>query len=796
MKKEIEFSSKFDTTEFDRSVDYMQKKLKEIYAPVDMARQQNQTATQLNKTGINGTMSAPTQDAFSRASMQARRELEEFLKRESTATEKINKMYNERVSKLRELREAQAGVVKGSQEELDLKNKIARVEENNLKIKEAYDQRTETLRKGIEIRNSNGGAGGKPPGLGSGNDDDGEDKSEGRMKATAKITGAFASLMLGLSKVVKTLGEQQNDIQSSSGNATQNTYGREVSNIYGRSTGSEQMFMTEKQAAMDDAMASMKATRKSDQLKLIGAGSLVAGGAITAGVGGFTPPALVAGGLMAAGGVASVVSSKRLTNAFLADGGDAKSKAAYEGQLFEEASGEYSKNYEDRKNQNPFKTQATNEYMQNLMPRLDFQRKMGMNDSSFYGGGGQTGFMRQGTDNGFTPEMMMGMASGIQGAGGSTRSSQQNSLFGLQLQRNMGLTNAGSVLGKLSGSIGDSQATKQATIGILAEGMKLGLDDSKFAEENRKFTQAAADAVAKSGARNGDDIERIAAQFARFQGDKTSQGIEAGKNAYEKFQQDSSAITGPKGVMRMAGFRKDPLLSQLSTVDQMGLSQVPDADLNADNPLLQGAAKKLNVSPDELYKNISGINDQSRNRLKSSDVLRDRLRKALNGSGESSITRDNLNKFPASVQQDYMDFTTQDAAVNGYQSTADSYATATGAVGMKQIPQYVKSPDYGKRVQDKIDQGANTGKTADQSVASMAADAGAVLTQFNGMRDSLKSAAETASKYSDSVRSVNAAMMELFEAVRSGKMSSDDAFKQFRAQQSAVQNQAGKKGNP
>jgi hypothetical protein len=314
---------------------------------------------------------------------------------------------------------------------------------------------------------------------------------------------------------------------AATGSAVQGVAGRDVNNIYGRRTAFEMPFMNERRRAAQQAMEASKTGRQSDlgdiyasMLMRGGAGmaaGAATGGGIGAGIGALAGGiGAVPGGAIGAGIGGSIGGGLGGMSAIMGAMGDPRKRALlmsempliggrfkdqYQGMVADQFSKDYNTSYEAQKKQNPFKTATIGEYEQNYMRDLGAQRSMGLSDEGLTGKGG---FMRSNIDAGFTPEMGLQMAGNIQQAGGSTRMAR-DSAFGNQLSRGANLTNAGQVLGSLSSGMGDSGSSKQATIKILAEGMRLGLDDSKFAEENRRFTQAAADIISKSGATSAAD---------------------------------------------------------------------------------------------------------------------------------------------------------------------------------------------------------------------------------------------------------------------------------------------------
>lgn len=256
-----------------------------------------------------------------------------------------------------------------------------------------------------------------------------------------------------------------------------------------------------------------------------------------------------------------------------------------------------------------------NKYLQNYQRDLDFQRQMGLNNESFRGG-----FKSNIFNAGFDDTQGMGMAGSIMGAGGSTRSSVGNAALGLQAQRNLDITNAGSVLGKLSASLGSAETTKEAFVKLLAEGTKIGLDGSDFREENRKFVETAAQMISQSGTTTAGGAEQLLNQFGRFFGDKTGVGIDAGKGAFELYRQTSMATTGPRATMRAAGMLTDPIISKLSRDSREALFNMPIDQLTSDNPAIAAMAKQANTTPQQLIDAQNRVTSNSANLFKSSDI--------------------------------------------------------------------------------------------------------------------------------------------------------------------------------
>jgi len=797
MKKELVISAKFDTSDFDRSVEQMQRKLKELYTPTDSRK----TAQNLQSIGMGGVggMSAPSMEAYKRSTQQVRRELDQIIKEETKGQQALVKLIEQRASKLKELKDLQKQTVRDSAEELKIKEQIARLEENNSRARESYKQRDAALNQLIGARQQ-----ASPQGVQrilqayQGGGIGGAVTAGGRMamQNPGAALGMLGSVMAGVGTVgqlgvdvYRGFGQAPIQTQMASGSAIQGTLGRDASNIYGRRTAFEQMWNPERAKAARLALEQSRTAQNADLmslpmgiLKATGAG--IAGGAAAGGMGGAALGSL-AGGVGAIPGAAAGALGGGIVGGIggfgSAIGGiltDPRKRALalspfsstmrnqYQSMVAEDLAGGYSNSLEAQKNMNPFKKLAISDYEQNFQNRLDSQRGLGLRNEEFYGPGG---FLRQGVEQGFTPEMQQMMASGIMSAGGSTRAAR-GGVLGNQMQRGFDLTNAAQIMGGISSGVGSQEATKQATIKILAEGMRLGLDDSKFAEENRRFTQAAADVIGRSGAKSDTDFERIMGGMGRYLSDNTTKGIEASKTAYEQYQQISATTTGPRGVMRAAGFMRDSKLSQLSTMEKQAIMQIPEEQLNENNFLIQGAAQKLGIEPSELVKRISSVNEGAVSRFGEADKLRDKIRGKLKEIGVEQVTDENFKQLPKDVQQDLYKLGTFQATELGYKGQREQQAFTFGTVG--KVPgaeKYGPGAPGDAAVTGRLE-GRETGRMEDNTIAAMAADAGTVLKNFNEMRGGMDAAAKSAAAFTDKIREMNA---ELMRALEEGKGSKD-----------------------
>lgn len=813
MKKEFELSAKLNTADFDRSVQEMVKKLKDVSTPIGAMQQQ--TAQRMQSAGLGG-MSAPSMEAYQKATQNARREMDQMISEQAKGQEKLGKFIAQRTESIKQLIREQQKLVAGSREELEVREKIQKAEANQQQLKEAYRQRDAMLNQSLDarqkmvdsaqdaIRERN------PEGWGRA----GRFAQHGMYGAAGRAAFNAMGGLGGVGSILGTIGtvgvagsEAYRDFkqgavrtEGSMGSAVSGTMGRQVGDIYSRRSAFEQNFAPERQRAAQQSLETLKANQAADKgsmgfglLKNVGVGMAggAAAGSLFAGVG-AVPGALIGGGLGLGKGIMDIFGDERKRSLALSPFSDT-AKKRYGSILAEDMVNDYTKSYEGQKQQNPFKTAAIGEYEQNWQRNLSAQRSMGLTNEGFYG---KNGFLQNNISAGFTPEMGLEMSGNILGAGGSTRMSR-DSAFGNQLARGADLTNAGQVLGTLSGGLGSSESTKQATVKILAEGMKLGLDDSKFAEENRKFAQMTAEIVARSGSRSESDFERVSGKFGAFVGENTTAGLGAAKGAYEQYQQISQSTTGPRGVMRAAGFMADKDLNKMSTMTKQALMQLPEEQLNADHPVVQAAADEAGISADELVNKVTGVNQGAVSRFKEADTIRDRLKAGMKKLGKERLSEEDIKTLPEDMRKDFNKLTTFQTTELGNQDQRMTTARALGTINPAQTTED-KQRQRENIIQDKTTSIDRTGRMEDVSVKAMAADSKVVLDNFNEMAPAMKKAAESTAAWTREVRENAAAMQQVLEAARANKnadtlKSVEDLMKRMSAP--GNQQQSGKKSN-
>lgn len=785
----------------------MQRKLREVYRTADIVGSQRQTSDRLQSIGLGGTLSKPTLEAYQKSIQQSRRDMDQIIAAEARNQEKLAKDIAKRADSLKKLRDEQSKMVKDSKEELDIKEKIAKVEENQYKLRENYKARDQALNEAMDARQRM-----RPQGLDRLSQAYDKGGLMGMMRAGGRMVmqspGAamnVAGLALGGvgtalnfgANAYEQIGRSPFRTLINTGAAIQGTAGRSIEDMqsaYGQSWMQERMRAMQGAGRMDEISRRSDLTRMAAGSAMMGGGALAMGGGLGASGTVIGLPAglvsMVGGGASMAGGAGMIFGNERTrslaTSGLLSAGGGMINnsmigkatggmfglgdfmKGAGDQQMKEYNSilaKEFAQNFqsalEAEQQTNPLKKLAAQTYDQNFQQYLSAQRTLGLNRDTFHGPGG---FRERAINAGFTDQMAMDMSNQIMGAGGSTRMGR-DSVLGLQMQRGMGLSNAGQILGTLSGGLGSSEATKQATIKILSEGMRLGLDQSEFAEENRKFTQTVAQVVAQSGAATGADFSRVSEGFGKFVGERTGLGLEAAKTAYEQYQQISQTTTGPRGVMRAAGFMGDDVLGKLSTINKQALMKVPESDLNENNPLVQMAAQEAGVTPQEIVARVSKVNQGSVSRFGQADQIRDRLRSRMQQIGKTNLTAEDISKLPQDMQRDFNQLAAFQTVELGYQGQRETTARALGTIN--QVGAQTEQERLGKEniIQDKLSSVDRTGRIEDKTVQNLAESSRLALDSFSKFSKEMVPTVDT-------IRQFNEAMKKSIDAMT--KMSPQD----------------------
>ena len=436
--------------------------------------------------------------------------------------------------------------------------------------------------------------------------------------------------------------------------------------------------------------------------------------------------------------------------------------AAVKARRAAEFSNNYNEALEGLKNQNPLKRMAAEEYNQNAMRNLEFQRSLGLNYSSFHGAGG---FKDQAINAGFTPEMAMQMSGQIIGAGGSTRMGR-GSVLGLQAARNLDVTNAGSILGGLSQTLGSGKASEDAFTKMLAKGMELGLDSSEFREENRKFLDATTQVISRSETSSQGDMSDIIRRFGGFMADPTTRGIQAAQGAYQTFNQAASANTGVSGTMRAAGFIQDPVIGSMSPMDRVKLSTIPADQLSTDHPIVQDLARRYGKSPEDIVSRMQKIGAGAIHRLPQGDALTKSLI-AKRTEMQGPISRARMMHLEHDIKGEENQLAGV-AAVEYPELAKNRKQLESFVKGTTQPTAAGRGDFFEKMTKEGLTGPAATGRPEDETVKGMAESSKLMVQTFRELKDQIVPTADAIAHFNARLKETVDTIMKMPEAERSG----------------------------
>jgi hypothetical protein len=636
MEKKIKISAKFDMQQFDREMRQMKDKLKEMYEPSSIARMRSESARRMEQQGISPTGTAGhAQQAYQQAAKQDARELDNFIKNQVQQQQRLDQALANRTNKLKDLKSQYQEIVKLGQQDLKLKEEIARTESSADRLRTVRRTREEAVSQALDAREQL--AAQRPGGmerLGTAYRQggfSGMGRAGGRMlrqMPLSTMVGAAGAVLGGIA----TAGAMADPIIGQEIAAERTTRGRMGQAITGAGTmamgmmqgqGTEQMFYApQTMIAMNRAMREMEQTRAQDAMRMgaRGAGILggAAGGAVTVGaLGSFIPGLGTAvgagvGGLIGGGiGAYNFIADERMRTRAMSSmpnwmpegwrGQDFQQR--YESMLTQDMVSNFQQSREAEIQMDPMRRLAIQQHQQRTGSRLQTQRLLGIDDDQLFG---QGGYIRGGLEAGFTEDMTMQMSQQIGAAGGSTRMAR-DPVMAMQMARQLNMTNAGQVMGRLSGVMGGQEETEQGTLRILAEGVKRGLDFSEFAGEQRRFTETVANIAYSAGATTPEGLASIAGGFGQFLEDRTTRGIEAAQGAYGTMQQITGQAGGFRGAVQAAMIMEDPELSQLDFDSRMSLAQMSEEQIRAGGSAIRHMATQSGLTLEEFQERALGM---------------------------------------------------------------------------------------------------------------------------------------------------------------------------------------------
>jgi len=757
MKKTIEFSAKLNHAEFDAQISRLQQRLKQSQTDVGAKVLSAEVQQKMSKAGISTSTSPQQAEQQQKSSL---REMDRFLKEQYNQAAKLNRAIDDRAKALEKLRKIEKESLNDEKKRLEVAQKIKDIEGQKQGLERQHQQQLGVLNQSLNQRQTLASGIQSPEGLERLKRAYATGGIGGAGRAGYRMMGGAMGLGLGAAGMIGT-GIQMADplIRSMAAENRNYTYAQgsaisgmsHTNDVYQNRMSSQMFFAPERQRALDTALEKMQKTQFADKYTL-GVGGLLGktaagagAGALVGGVGGLgvgaLPGAVIGGAVGLGKGAYDIASDERSRYAFMANMGSEEAQKKLQALQISEMVSDFNGLIEAEKNKNPVKKAAEERFQQTRQRNLEVQRSMGLSNAGFYGEAGeagQSGLLGRGFQAGYTEEETLGAAQGIGAAGGSTRSSRFNNVLANQMSRRMDMTNSSQLIGGLSRQLGGNVETEAATIKVMSEAMKLGLDKSEFAAEQRKFAEMTVGAIQAAGVSSVQGAGEAAAGFAAFNAGNTMADLNAMGGAQRAFDQATSQTGNPRGAIFASKIMNDPQLKGLSFDTQKVLSETPESQITSDNPAVQQAALESNMSAEEVVKKIKGIKGDSviirsgvENQRKALSAKYEKLRQE--GKSETDIN-EILQKDPA-FNKMLVGIGTEDSI---QQSLSNQEKRA---FGMKVIKGQVGSEELEDEVRKKALAGGSTGRVEDTALEAVARQQQIVNGNFLQMKDALELAA-------------------------------------------------------
>jgi hypothetical protein len=723
MKKEIRFSTVIDTKEFDKAVEQMQKKLQSVYQASDRSRAQFEVKQAVSRVGLGPAPTAADRVKADQDDMRTRRALDAFIKDQVKLHEDLGK----KLAKQLEIREK---ILKLAKDTSKIDEKIAQTHkqmaDSQSAIMNALEGRKRPGYDGeggfvgaasrgySEFLGARAGGAGLLRSVGAGISGFGKGVAGMGAAGGAQIGLGLGSGVFLAGEILERFNLAERSVLSAQGSSA-STLGRTASNIL-QGRGLEDMFYASENAeAMKRAEKEISRTKRNDLIKMAGLTiTALAGAALMAtGVGAFAGAPLLASAMIATGGYAVSKSAPAL-------GFDIVDRLSgeYDAKIANQRIAAYEQNLEALKSLDPVKRSVLERYQQEFMPNLAVQRGAGLSDEEL------KSLLSLGTKGGFTMNETREAISNILAAGGSTMSARQNALTVNQLQRNFDLTNAASVIGRLSALTSTPGQSESTVVKILAEAVSIGLDKSDYAAEQRRFVDLTTEVIARSGAIDQGQKE-VAGLFSKFVTGPEMYKINSAKTAFDMAMAAQSEAGGPRAAIEAAYMNRDPVLRKLSRDTKMLLKDLDSSLLVSSNPIVQAMADEAGV---DVNKFIEAAKKSKQNKM----TIYAEADKAL------ETIKQLEGKTDPESQKKYRRAILQFAGLQHYHENMMPLVRSSGAVGVESyakgiidLDQVVDTSkieeDITKKKNKKISMKAGRARLADQMLAGKAAEDAAFL---------------------------------------------------------------------
>ena len=365
-----------------------------------------------------------------------------------------------------------------------------------------------------------------------------------------------------------------------------------------------------------ERMAAEKTKDKADAvgtaLKVLGGIGLVAGGIVAA-------PTTGGASLLATGkGLAALAAVSAGTAALTSGVGDVAEYAtdqrkyssifdrsgAYKDIIGQKGAETYKKQTAALIAQDPRLKIADDFFAQNKKRMIRSQRALGLSDKELFGEGPESIYSK-GVSAGFAGDVIDQKMMQMLQAGGTTKATKQGGIIAAQMERGLDLTNAASLMGKISGRTGGTAIdSRDEIIRMYAEATRMGLDASEVRSLLETSTQ-----LAYTTGMSADQIQSMITPGVNVQ---STRGIQAATSAFDRIRQQTKQMGGLRGQLAMAEFSSEEFnqkMRDLGAKDFKGfdfgqLAQVTSEgiDFSLENPEVRGLLRQMGVDPNDKEK--------------------------------------------------------------------------------------------------------------------------------------------------------------------------------------------------
>jgi hypothetical protein len=726
-RKALVMQAKIDTSEIGPAIEAIKRQFNTATAPASFMGTQAAMAARMSQQGLGSFASIPKADEIAKS----RRQAELFLREESQQQERAYRELVKYKEKWENLEKTKKESLKSDKESAELEKEKLDTLQKYTQTHEQFMARNRNMGQVLDVlgnRTGTGGGAANNRNLLSGADWSGvmpAPKQGVSVSNVVKGVGTVLAIADAVASTYQRFKELPMQRMISGGAATQSILGEQLSGIGGGDVVNQMAWLNERQRSMTQVQSQSQAKDITDRARIASGGIGAMGRLVGIKIGDENISDLFTGNLL------NTIGMHKTADQYL---------SKYESARRQEEGVQYQQMFEAQKQSNPLKDLAANRLQQRFMTDLAFQRMTGLGEQGFSGAGG---FQELANKSGFNDQIAMAMASQIQGGGGSTRGMQGLGLIGMQAQRGFDLTNAGGVLGRISGVAGGSKESEQIFRKVMEESIKAGLDKSDFAEEQRRFADMTSEILSKSGVRTGEDAANVLSGFMKFVGGTpTIRGLEGIKSAYQQTQGFTAETAGRGGALQFAAFLKNPTLRTLGAQGLAGLAEMPEKDLIASNPYVIAEAAKLGIDPEILVREAKTAKRESLlTSLGLSTKKVDDLNNYLSKHGMSNrrLSAKEVRGLPQNMRNLYSQVYEALPLRYDYGGAEQAEAAFQGLVGGQ-----VQTGVTGLQAAGQFQAGLtrDTGRTGDAAVAATGVAAQAMLENFRNFRKEVTPASD------------------------------------------------------